>query len=84
MMFDIPNNSLERLVDTDLPSLLPEDESKAAARTAIQALRVHGDGGVERNLNAAAAVAALKKNLPHGEFGPFCERELNISNKPRV
>jgi hypothetical protein len=84
MMFDIPNNSLETLVDTNLPSLLPENESKAAARTAIQALRVHGDGGVERNLNAAAAVAALKKSLPHGEFGVFCERELSISNSYRA
>ena len=43
--------------------------------------------GVERNLHAAAAIAALKKSLPHGEFGPFCgERDsLNISKRlPRA
>ena len=83
-MFDVPNDHLETPVDANLPFLLAEDESKAAARIAVQALRVHGDGGVERNLNAGAAVAALKKSLRHGDFGLFCERELNISNSYRA
>jgi hypothetical protein len=83
-MLDMPNDALETLDEASLSSLLPKDESMAAARSAIRALRVHGDDGVERNLHAAAAIAALKKSLPHGEFGPFCERELNISKGYRA
>jgi hypothetical protein len=83
-MLDVANDPLETSVEANPLSLLPKDESMAAARTAIQALRVRGDDGVERNLHAAAAIAALKKSLPHGEFGPFCERELNISTGYRA
>jgi hypothetical protein len=83
-MFDLPIETLETSVEANLPSLLPNDESMAVARSAIQALRVHGDDGVERNLNAAAAIAALKKSLPYREFGPFCERELKISTGYRA
>jgi hypothetical protein len=83
-MFDVLNDTLHTSVEANLPPLPPMDEGMAAARSAIQALRLHGDDGVERNLNAASAIAALKKSLPHGEFGPFCECELKISTGYRA
>jgi hypothetical protein len=60
----------------DLPTI---DERKTAAARALADLRAHGHAGIECNLQAAAAVAALKAALPHGEFGRFCTETLQIS-----
>jgi hypothetical protein len=61
-----------------LLAVLPENESMAgamaAAVTAMDALREHGNIGVERNLQAGASLAALKLVLAHGEFGPSAQR----------
>jgi hypothetical protein len=59
------------------------DEKKAAAVRAFEALRAHGNAGVERNLEAAATIGALKASLPRGEFGRFCTDELHISTSYR-
>jgi hypothetical protein len=64
-------------------SVLSLDERKAAVK-AIEALRAHGHAGIERNLAAAAAIAALKAGLPHGEFDRFCTDELQISSRYRA
>jgi hypothetical protein len=65
--------------------VLSRDEKKAAAVKAIEALRAHGHAGIERNLTAAAAIAALKaEDLPHGEFGRFCTETLQISSTYRA
>jgi chromosome segregation ATPase len=64
--------------------VLSKDERKAAAVRAIEALRAHGNAGIERNLDAAAAIAALKAGLLHGEFGPFCTETLQISSTYRA
>ena len=53
-------------------------------RAAIEALRAHGNTSIERNLDAAAAIAALKAALPHGEFGRFCTDALQISSTYRA
>jgi hypothetical protein len=58
--------------------------SMATAMKAIEALREHGDAGVTRNLEAAAAVAAVKTTLPHGQFGRFCKNQLRISTSYRA
>jgi hypothetical protein len=71
-----------------LLAVLPENESMAgamaAAVTAMDALREHGNVGVERNLQAGASLAALKLVLAHGEFGPFCTKKLAISPSYRA
>jgi len=71
-------------VDAQPTDDLSRDEKKAAGVKAIEALRAHGNAGVERNLAAAAAVAALKADLPRGEFGPFCTETLQISTTYRA
>jgi hypothetical protein len=63
----------------EFPGMVSNDGKKAAAVKAFEALRAHGKAGIERNLDAAASIAALKMSLPHGEFGRFCKGELQIS-----
>jgi hypothetical protein len=70
------SDSLVVALSTDLPMV---EQRRTVAIVAIAELRAHGHAGIERNLQAAAAVAALKNNLPHGEFGRFCTETLQIS-----
>ena len=84
-MLDVSNDHIDTWVEVNSLASLPKDESMAVARSAIDALRVHGDGGVERNLKAGAAIAALRAaNLPRGEFGRFCTEDLQISSTYRA
>jgi hypothetical protein len=81
------------MLESNAPDLtLPVDDffdvvsnngKKAAALKAFGALRAHGNVGIERNLDAAASIAALKISLPHGEFSRFCKVELQILNELR-
>jgi len=71
-------------VDAQPTDDLSRDEKKAAAVRAIAELRDHGRAGIDRNLQASAAVAALKADLPHGEFGRFCTETLQISSTYRA
>jgi hypothetical protein len=69
----------------EFPGVVSDDGTKAAAVKAFEALRVHGNGGIERNLYAAASIAALKAaGLPRGEFSRFCTNELQISSTYRA
>jgi hypothetical protein len=71
--------------DDEFPGVVSNDVKKAAAVKAFEALRVHGNGGIERNLYAAASIAALKAaGLPRGEFSRFCTNELQISSTYRA
>lgn len=83
-MLNDPTARIEASQEPHDPVSLSENETIATARTAIKALRVHGDAGVARNLDAAAAIAALKTSLRHGEFGRFCKAELQISSGYRA
>jgi hypothetical protein len=65
-------------------SVVSNDEKKAAAVKAFEALRAHDNVGIDRHLDAAAAIAALKETFPHGEFGRFCEGTLQISPSYRA
>lgn len=74
------NEATDLTVPVDeFPGVVSNDGKKAAVVKAFEALRAHGNAGIERNLDAAAAIAALKISLPHGEFGRFCKGELQIS-----
>jgi hypothetical protein len=85
-MLDEFNASIHAGVHAEVPDdARLEYDIKGAARGAINALRVHGNGGIERNLYAAAAIAALKAaGLPRGEFSRFCTNELQISSTYRA
>jgi len=85
-MLNQDNESRHVTVQVDASvDVLSKDERKAAAVKAIEALRAHGNAGVERNLTAAAAIAALKaEDLPPGEFGRFCTETLQISSTYRA
>jgi hypothetical protein len=72
------------IVQVDASLDPPANDEKAAAVAAIEALREHGNVGVERNLQAGASLAALKLVLAHGEFGPFCTQKLAISPSYRA
>jgi uncharacterized coiled-coil protein SlyX len=85
-MFGNHNDSAILTVSVDeCPDVVSSDEKKATAVKAFAALRGHGNGGIERNLSAAASIAALKaSDLPRGEFSRFCENELRISSTYRA
>jgi hypothetical protein len=71
--------------DDEFPGVVSNEVKKVAAVKAFEALRVHGNGGIERNLYAAASIAALKAaGLPRGEFSRFCTNELLISSTYRA
>jgi hypothetical protein len=80
-MLDKCNEAAILTVSVDeCPDVVSNDGKKAAAVKAFEALRVHGNDRIERNLYAAAAIAALKEaSLPRGEFGRFCTNDLQIS-----
>jgi hypothetical protein len=85
-MLDESSGSIPVTVQADaLCDALLRDDKKAAAVSAIETLRAHGNAGIERNLGAAAAIASLKAaGLPRGEFGRFCTDELQISSTYRA
>jgi hypothetical protein len=80
-MLDKCNEAAVLTVSVDeCPDVVSNDGKKAAAVKAFEALRIHGNDRIERNLYAAAAIAALKEaSLPRGEFGRFCTNDLQIA-----
>jgi len=83
-MLDESSESTHAHATDSSVDVILKDERKAAAVRAIEALRAHGNAGIEPNLDAAAAIAALKAGLPHGEFGRFCTNALQISSTYRA
>jgi hypothetical protein len=83
-MFDEISEPAQAIVQVAASFDPPAKHERAAAVTAIEALREHGNIGVVRNLQAGASLASLKAVLSHGEFGPFCEQELAISPSYRA
>jgi recombinational DNA repair ATPase RecF len=83
-MFDEISEPAQAIVQVAASFDPPSKHERAAAVTAIEALREHGNIRVARNLQAGASLASLKAVLSHGEFGPFCERKLAISPSYRA
>jgi uncharacterized coiled-coil protein SlyX len=84
-MLDKSNEPTDLTMPVDESAgVVSNDGKKAAAVKAFKALRAHDNVGIERNLDAAAAIASLKASLPRGEFGRFCTDELHISSTYRA
>ena len=82
-MLNQDNDFRHVAVQVDASVDVLSNERKAAA--VRSALRAHGNAGIEHNLAAAAAIAALKaERLPPGEFGRFCTETLQISSTYRA
>jgi hypothetical protein len=84
MLNEYTEDTQGSLLDQHSSDAPAKHEMKEAARSAMAELRAHGKVGLVRNLAAAAAIAALKEGLPHGEFGRFCTEELQISSAYRA